>query len=179
MHAARVISQRYVRTDFQVKWRQDRQGPETEAKPERCPAFKVGATVWQDARGSASRLELAVSIARSRAGLDRLTRGIVASRENSAPPEGDLVAGPLPGGGRSIAEHEIQTVTHHGIATNSNGEEPSELTRPIGNSLGKQHGRFTNRTIKRIKSAGLHRRRVGKEPLLSLKIALLPGRGDH
>jgi hypothetical protein len=58
------------------------------------------------------------------AGLDRLTRGIVPGRENPAPSQGDLVGGPSPGDVRSIAEHEMEMVTHHGIATNLDREEP-------------------------------------------------------
>jgi hypothetical protein len=57
-------------------------------------------------------------------GLDRLTRGIVAGRENPAPSQGDLVGKPSPGDVRSIAEHEMEMVIDHGRATNLNGEEP-------------------------------------------------------
>jgi hypothetical protein len=58
------------------------------------------------------------------AGLDGLTRGIVARRENFAPPQSDLVGRPLLGDVRSIAEHEMEMVAHHGISTNLDGEEP-------------------------------------------------------
>ena len=58
------------------------------------------------------------------AGLDGLTRGIVAGRENPAPSQGDLVGRPLLGDVRPIAEHEMEMVAHHGIATNLDGEEP-------------------------------------------------------
>ncbi len=57
-------------------------------------------------------------------GLDGLTRGIVAARENPAPSQGDFIAGPLLGDVRSIAEHEMEMVAHRGIATNLDGEEP-------------------------------------------------------
>jgi hypothetical protein len=57
-------------------------------------------------------------------GLDGLTGGIVARRENSAPSQGDLVGRPLLGDVRPIAEHEMEMVAHHGIATDLDGEQP-------------------------------------------------------
>ena len=69
------------------------------------------------------------------AGLAGLTGGIVARRENSAPSQGDLVGRPLLGDVRPIAEHEMEMVAHHGIATDLDGEEPRQLTQPIKNPL--------------------------------------------
>jgi hypothetical protein len=45
-------------------------------------------------------------------GLDGLTRGIVAGRENPSPSQGDLVVGPSLGDVRSIAEHEMKVIAH-------------------------------------------------------------------
>ena len=36
---------------------------------------------------------------------------------------------------RSIAEHEMEMVAHHGIATNLDGKEPRKLAQPIENPL--------------------------------------------
>jgi hypothetical protein len=58
-------------------------------------------------------------------GLDGLTRGIVAGRENPAPSHGDLVVGPLRGDVRSIAEHGMKVIDHHGIATNLDAKSPA------------------------------------------------------
>jgi hypothetical protein len=56
--------------------------------------------------------------------LEGLTCGIVTGRENPSPSQGVLVGGPLLGDVRSIAEHEMKVIAHHGIATNIDGKEP-------------------------------------------------------
>jgi hypothetical protein len=63
------------------------------------------------------------------AGLDRLTRGIVAGRENPAPSQGDLIGRPSPGDVRSIAEHEMEMVTdgEHGCQEPPNNPDPTRL----------------------------------------------------
>jgi hypothetical protein len=68
-----------------------------------------------------------------RGGLDGLSHGIVTGLENPSPSQGDLVVGPLLGDIRSIAEHEMKVIAHHGIATNLHGEEPCQLTHPTEN----------------------------------------------
>ena len=76
-------------------------------------------------RSSRSRSGFAVSMARS-CSVGSTGSRVVSSRggKTLSPSQGDLVVGPLLGDVRSIAEHEMKVIAHHGIATNLDGEEP-------------------------------------------------------